>query len=134
MQAKRELRNIYRVPRSRSPCSRGDLFPARRGGILFVGMPQRVIAELESLVVEILDLRESPFCLLTFDSLVAEERASRLSSGQQTEDGSVGPVRVSFPEIQPDSEPALRIYLELAVALDIAELARRGVIENEDNW
>lgn len=40
---------------------------------------------------------------------------------------------MSLPELEPDADPALRIDLQLAVLLDVAELTGRCIIENEDD-
>src|SRR5687768_3829026 len=75
--ADRERKPPNLVPR---PCGVARHLPAcylflhnAIGILVQLGMPQRVIAQLETLLVQILELRESPLRFLAFDSLVAEK-------------------------------------------------------------
>ena len=86
-------------------------------------MPERVVAELEALVVEPLHLLEAPLILLAFDSSVAEEVVSGGCPGQHAEYGGVSPIGMCLSERQPDSDAARRVDFELSVLLDVPELA-----------
>lgn len=97
-------------------------------------MPERVVADLEAVVGEEFHLREAPGCLLAVDSLVAEEGVAGGGAWEKAEDARLGPVRVLLIEIEPDPHGALRVDLELAVALDVAELAGGCVVEDQDDW
>src|SRR5690606_33716086 len=56
-----------------------------------IRMPERVVAQLESLLRQEAHLREAPLRLLSFDTLVAEERAAGFRRRQHAEDRTILP-------------------------------------------
>src|SRR5690606_20299390 len=90
-----------------------------------VRMPERVVAQLETLLMQELHLEKPPLCLLTFNATVAEERASCFRCGQHAEHRPISPVRSCAAELEPNTNSTRGVDLQFAVArLDVPELRR----------
>ncbi len=94
-------------------------------------MPECVVAQLESLIFQELNLLEPPLALLPLDTLVTEQGPTSGCARQHAEDGIIAPVRAGFAEIQPDAQATSGIDFQGAILLDVAELAWTRVIEDE---
>ena len=93
---------------------------------------ERVVAQLVALLVQELHLLVAPLRLLPLDPLVAEERAARPAPpGSMQNTALRGQSGCLLGEVLEDADRARRVDLELAVALDVAELRRRRVVEHE---
>lgn len=113
----------------------GNLFLDEAIGVFTeVGVPEGVIADLEAVFGEELEFGEAPGGFLAVDALVSEEGVASGGGGEDAEDGGFGPVGVLAVEVEPDAHGAVGGDFEFAVLLDIAELARGGVVEDEDDW
>ena len=88
---------------------------------------------LEPLVVQPFHLREAPLAFLAIDALVAKEGVAGLCRREEAKDACIRPVRMLFLECHPDADSAVRVDFKLSVALDVAELTWRSIVENEDN-
>src|SRR5262245_59933987 len=58
---------------------------------------------------------------------------SRAGCGQETECCPGSPIGVPRGEVEPDADGALRIDLELSIALEVPELPRRSVVEGHND-
>src|SRR6476646_7958441 len=97
-------------------------------------MPERVVAQLESVVREPLHLLEAPLALLPLElGGVAEEVVACRAAIQHAEGGFALPLGVGLREGQPDADATGGVDLELSVLLDVAELAGGRVVEDEDH-
>ena len=103
----------------------GDLHAHDRLVVLAeVGVPERVVADLVAVAHEVLQL---PALVLR----LVEEAIGLAGAGQHVERGGATEVRLFAQERLEDSHRALRVDLQRAVGLDVAELPRRGVVEGE---
>src|SRR5438132_7374122 len=90
-----------------------------------------MIAQLESVVSKPFHLPESPLRFLPLNAAIPKKIVSRVGAGKKTEYRLVVPVGMRLPEIEPDPNAARRIYLELAIVLDVPELFWRSIVEHE---
>src|SRR5205807_942489 len=91
-----------------------------------VGVPERVVAELVAMLDEPAELAGHVLGLV-------EEPVRRIGPRQDEERGGPTELRLLLDEVLQHADAGLGVDLELAVVLDVAELARRRVVEGQDD-
>ena len=106
---------------------RGDLLTHHALGILGeIGVPERVIADLVASAGQVLELARGQL-------LLVEEAVRRIGAGEHEEGRRVAELRMAPLEGLEDAHGAVGIHDPFPVLLDQLELARRGVVEGEDD-